>query len=140
MHDKWNVLHHPRLTSGGKDEIHYNATDWNLNAMKSNELKSGLRIFYFTFGQLVYWSERCQRGKLEKIRLRSQFKVLMAIFFAKCISLFANDWQFLYYALKQRLSGLELIRAYWGILHCSPMFNWIDALWCCWLKPGSHKS
>ena len=34
MRDKWNFLHHPRLTSGGKDEIYYNATDWNLNTMK----------------------------------------------------------------------------------------------------------
>ena len=25
--------------------------------------------------------------------------------------------------MKQRLSGLELIRAHWGILYCSPMFK-----------------
>ena len=27
MRDKWNFLHHPRLTSGGKDKIYHNATD-----------------------------------------------------------------------------------------------------------------
>ena len=45
----------------------------------------------------------------------SQFKVLMAAFVTKCIPLFANDFQFLYYVLKQCLSVLELIRAHWGI-------------------------
>ena len=44
-------------------------------------------------------------------------QVLMAIVFTKCISQFANDSQFLYYVLKQCLSGLELIRAHWGILN-----------------------
>ena len=34
------------------------------------------------------------------------------------ISLLANDLQFLCYVLKQCLSGLELIRADWGILYC----------------------
>ena len=31
--------------------------------------------------------------------------------------------QFLYYVLKQFLSGLELIRAHWCILYCLSMFN-----------------
>ena len=35
------------------------------------------------------------------------------IFFTKCISLFANDYQFLCYVLKQCLSVLELIIAHW---------------------------
>ena len=55
------------------------------------------------------------------ITICSQFKVLMTIFFTKCISLFASDYQFLYYALKQCLSALGLIRAHWGILYCSSL-------------------
>ena len=43
------------------------------------------------------------------IQSSNEFKVLMVIFFTKCISLLANDYQFLYYVLKQCLSGLELI-------------------------------
>ena len=62
----------------------------------------------------------------------------MTIYFTKCILPFANDYQFLCYVLKQCLSVLELIRAHWGILYCSPMFNWIDPLWCCCLKLGLH--
>ena len=42
MHDKWDFLHRPPLTSGGKDEIYYNATDRNLNNMKNDKLKIGL--------------------------------------------------------------------------------------------------
>ena len=41
----------------------------------------------------------------------------MAIFFTKCVSLFANNYQFLCYVLKQSLSVLELIRAHWDILN-----------------------
>ena len=33
MHDKWNFLRHPRLTSGGEGEIYYDATNRNLNTM-----------------------------------------------------------------------------------------------------------
>ena len=46
------------------------------------------------FGQLVYWSERRKRQTWKnqiEIIICSQFNVLMAIFFTKCISLFAND-------------------------------------------------
>ena len=38
-------------------------------------------------------------------------------------TLLENNKKFLYYVLKQCLSGLELIMAHWGILYCSPMFN-----------------
>ena len=55
MRDKWNFLHHLRLTSGEKDEMYYNATDRNLNTMKKNWF---VGIFHFTFGQLAYCSER----------------------------------------------------------------------------------
>ena len=58
-----------------------------------------------------------------KITIWSQFKVLMAILFTQCISLLANDYQFLYYVLKQCFSGIELISAHWDILNCSPMFK-----------------
>ena len=42
MRDKWNFLRHPRLTSGGKDEIYDNATNGNLNTTKNNKIKIGL--------------------------------------------------------------------------------------------------
>ena len=58
-----------------------------------------------------------------KITWCSQFKVLMAIILTQCISLLANDYQFRYYVLKQCFSGIELIRAHWDILNCSPMFK-----------------
>ena len=59
MRDKWNFLHHPRLTSGGGGAIYYNATDSNLNAMKDNKLKNwSVGIFHFTSGQLAYSSKR----------------------------------------------------------------------------------
>ena len=55
--------------------------------------------------------------------VRNQFEVQMAIVFTKCISLFQDDQQFLYYVVKQCLSGLELIKAHGGILYCLPMSN-----------------
>ena len=60
MRDKWNFLCHPRLNiRGEKDAIYYDATDWDLNAMKDNKLKNwSVGIFHFMFGQLAYWSER----------------------------------------------------------------------------------
>ena len=76
------------------------------------------RDFSLHFGQLVYWSERAKEANLKKSDW-SQFKVLMAIFLTKFISLFVNDYQFLYYVLKHCLSVLELIRAHWSILYCS---------------------
>ena len=95
--------------------------------MKNNKSKNCfVWIFQFTFGQLAYCSGQAKEANLKdqiEITIWSQFKVLMAIFFTKCISLLASDQQFLYYILKQCLSGLELIRAHWGMLYCSPMFN-----------------
>ena len=45
-------IHHPRLTSGEKDETYYYATDWNLNTTKNIKLKNCfVGIFHFTFGQ-----------------------------------------------------------------------------------------
>ena len=59
-----------------------------------NKLKNCfVGIFHFTFGQLAY----CQNGQKRQIlknqiekTIWSQFKVLMVIFFTKCISLLAN--------------------------------------------------
>ena len=42
---KWNFLHHPRLTSGEKDEIYYNAIDWNLNGMRNNKLDYSSKLW-----------------------------------------------------------------------------------------------
>ena len=51
--------------------------------MKNKKLKNwSVGIFHFTFGQLVYFIE---------ITIQSEFNVLMALFFTKHISLFAND-------------------------------------------------
>ena len=67
MRDKWNFLHHLRLTSGEKDEMYYNATDRNLNTMKNNTLKNCfVGIFHFTFGKLAYCSERAKEANLKE--------------------------------------------------------------------------
>ena len=65
--DKSNFLHYPRLTSGEKDEIYYDATDWNLHTMKNSKLKNSfVGIFHFTFGQLAYCSERAKEANLKE--------------------------------------------------------------------------
>ena len=67
MRGKWNFLHHPRLTSGEKDVMYYNATDWNLNTMKNNKLKNCfVGIFHFIFGQLAYCSKRAKEANLKE--------------------------------------------------------------------------
>ena len=118
MHDRWNFLHRPRLTSGGKDEIYDNATD--------NKFKICLWGYHSLLANLSIGQNGRKRQALKnqiEITICSQFKVLMVIFSTKCISLFVNDLQFMYHVLKQCLPGLELTRARWGILNCSPMFN-----------------
>ena len=53
MCGEWNFLHHRLLTSGDKDEIYYDATDWNLNTMKNNKSKNCFAgIFHFTLANL----------------------------------------------------------------------------------------
>ena len=64
--------------------------------MKTKKLKNwSIGIFHFTFGQLVYSSEGDKEAITLKnqidITIQSQFNVLMAYFFTKYISLFAND-------------------------------------------------
>ena len=52
---------------GMKDDIYHNATDWNLNTTKNNKLKNwSVGISHFTFGQLVYWSERVKEAHLKE--------------------------------------------------------------------------
>ena len=53
MRDKWNFLHHLAYHQGENDEIYYNATDWHLNTMKNNKLKSwSVWIFHSIFANL----------------------------------------------------------------------------------------
>ena len=52
---------------GGEGWNYYNATYWNLNTMKNNKFKNwSVGIFQFTFGQLVYWSEREKEVNLKE--------------------------------------------------------------------------
>ena len=81
--------------------------------MKNNKLKNwSAGILHFTFGQIVYWSEQAKEANG-----KNQFKVPMVTFSTKCISLFENDQQFLYFVLKQRLSGLKLITGVYFTVH-----------------------
>ena len=54
-------------------------------------------IFHFTFGQRVYWSERAKEADLKESDWGNHMvSVQSSINVTECISLFENDYQFLY--------------------------------------------
>ena len=63
--------------------------------MKNDKLKNwSVEIFYFTFGQLDYWSEPAKEANLKESDSNNHIVLIQSSngsVFTKCISLFAND-------------------------------------------------
>ena len=67
MRDNWNFLHHSCFTSGGRMkfvmmQLIEISTLWKIINLKN----WSIGILQFTFGQLVYWSERAKEANLKE--------------------------------------------------------------------------
>ena len=138
MRGKWSFRHHPCLTPGEKDVMYYNATDWNLINLKN----CFVGIFHFIFGQLAYCSEGVKEENLKEsdwdnhmVWIQSSNGYLFVFHYQQMI----NNFCIMFWNNACLVLNC-MIRGHLGILYCSPMFNWIDALWCCCLRLNQCSS